>query len=480
MSVSNCENSNQELRKVLPEERVSTDPAVLERYAYDGLKVAFRADAVITVEKDDEVGKVLRLANRERIPVTVRGAGSTLTGAAAPRLGGWVIDLTRLNRCTIDSRNAMAHVGAGTIVADLQTAAEAVGFFYPPDPSSRKFCTVGGTIACNAGGMRCVKYGVTRDYVLALEGFLPTGEAVSWGKAVRKFATAYNMRDLWIGSEGTLGVVTGATLRLIPKPPSTWGMVVAFPGERDALSAIVGMLRDGNIPAICEFIDVASVRGAEKASGQPFFAGRPGRSLALVQLDGSEDQVHSEAMVWRAWAQRLGEAFEEMGTPETQEVLWEIRRGCSSAMFELGDRKLNEDVVVPLDRQAELMDLVEDLRKRHAVSIAVFGHAGDGNLHVNIMYHEADAGERERSRNALQELMEGVIALGGAISGEHGIGLAKSPFLDLQFRKAELQAMKNIKSALDPNHILNPGKIFEPFEVWNEPKVEVRLPWDHR
>jgi len=328
--------------------------------------------------------------------------------------------------------------------------------------------------------MRCLKYGVTRDYVVSLEGYLPTGESVRWGRDLRKFATGYNLRDLWIGSEGTLGVVTAATLRLIPRPEKTWSLLAAFPKERSALEAVQDLIQNGPRPAILEFLDRPSVRGAERAFSAPIFEGMPGRSLLLLQLDGSQSQVEIDRLWVLQWVEKCAEAFRPAPTEADAERLWEIRRACSGAMFELGDSKLNEDVVVPLERQADLIDQVEGIRSKFKVPIGVFGHAGDGNLHVNLMHHRADLDQSRRARKALGELMEGVVALGGAISGEHGVGLSKTPFLSLQLSEAEIGAMRRIKSALDPNGILNPGKIFEPFEVWDKEKEVYRFPWDHK
>ena len=364
------------------------------------------------------------------------------------------------------------------MVKDLQEAASGEGLFYPPDPSSVRYCTIGGNIACNAGGMRCLKYGVTRDYVVALKGYLPTGEEVAWGRDVRKFATGFNIRDLWIGSEGMLGVITSATLRLIPLPEATWSLMAAFPDERTALNAVRSIIETGIRPAVLEFLDRPSVRGAEATFKCPIFDGMPGRSLLLIQLDGSEADVETTKARLLEWSRKNAEAFRP-APGEEAEKLWEIRRACSGAMFELGDSKLNEDVVVPLHKQADLIDEVERIREHHKVAIGVFGHAGDGNLHVNIMHHREDPDESRRAREALGELMEAVVKLGGAISGEHGVGLAKSPFLSLQLGEAEVATMKKIKDALDPNGILNPGKIFDTYEVWDKKKEVYRFPWDH-
>lgn len=461
-------------------DRVRTAPEEIYPHSFDGMRLAFPHQADVRIDEPGQVGTVLRIANEYRVPVTTRGAGSSLTGSASPVPGGWVMLMDGLRQLEIDKLNQSAQVETGVVVRDLQEAAQAVGLFYPPDPSSLKYCTIGGNIACNAGGMRCLKYGVTRDYVVSLEGFLPTGERVRWGRNLRKFATGYNLRDLWIGSEGTLGVVTSATLRLVPAPAQSWSLLAAFPKERDALEAVQDLIQNGPRPAILEFLDRPSVRGAEAAFSAPIFEGMPGRSLLLLQLDGSEEQIRADREWVLEWVGKSAEAFRPAPSEEDAERLWEIRRACSGAMFELGDSKLNEDVVVPLEKQADLIDVVERIRAESGVAIGVFGHAGDGNLHVNLMHHREDPEESARARAALGELMEGVVRLGGAISGEHGVGLAKSPFLSLQLSEAEIGAMRRIKDALDPNGILNPGKIFEPYEVWDKKKEVFRFPWDHR
>jgi len=459
---------------------VRTEPEEIYPTSFDGMRLAFSHEATIKISKEEQVGQVLHLANEFRVPVTTRGAGTTLTGSASPAHGGWVLELSALRECRILPLQRMAEVQAGVVLQDLQEQAEAKNLFYPPDPSSLKYCTIGGNIACNAGGMRCVKYGVTRDYIYALKGYLPTGEPVSWGRNLKKFACGYNIRDLWIGSEGTLGVVTGATLRLVPRPECRWNMILAFPDEYRALVAVEDIFACGLQPAIIEFLDRASVQGAERASGRAMFPGHPGSSLLLLQMDGSVDEVLSRKEMVEQWAAKNTPNWQAAGTEEEADKIWAIRRLCSSAMFELGDSKLNEDVAVPLDKQIALIEKVDELRRRHQVAIASFGHAGDGNLHVNIMHHKADFDECQRARKAVGELMEFVVSVGGTISGEHGIGLAKTPFFRLQHSPEEIAVMKRIKHALDPNGILNPGKLFEPFEVWNRKKEDYSLPWDHR
>lgn len=461
-------------------EIVSTQTEDLRQVAQDGLKLAFNPVAVIRPKTQEDVGKLLKLAYKWEVPVTTRGAGSSLTGSATPVRDGWVLDLSWLDGFKIDRKNRIAIAQAGAITGKIQQKALAAGLFYPPDPSSIKWCTIGGNIACNAGGLRCTKYGVTRDYVLALKGFMPNGTPVSWARNIRKFATGYNLRDLWIGSEGTLGVITEATLRLIPSPASEKTWLVAFQSEARALRAVEKLFTLGLQPSICEFLDILSVKGAETRVGHPIFPGKPGRSLLLIEFDGSLGELREVTPKVEQWAKEHGEAFKRANSDAQKETLWAARRKCSGAMFALGPNKLNEDICVPLTRQVELVRFVAKLRKETHLPIAVFGHAGDGNLHVNIMYDRENKDQAEKAESAVAHLMQKVVDLGGAISGEHGVGLAKTPFLRLQFADAEIKVMKSIKKLLDPKGLLNPGKIFEPFPVWEHQPVDIKFPWDHR
>lgn len=457
---------------------VSTAPNDLERAGYDSLKISFKPEAVITPVSASQVGVLLKLANQYKVPVYTRGAATNLTGAAVPIMGGWVLDLSGLNTFEIDTDTGYVTTQPGVRLIDLQNAVESHGWFYPPDPSSKKWCTIGGNISCNAGGLRCVKYGVTRDYVVSLKGYLPTGEAVEWAKKTRKFSAGYNIRDLWIGSEGTLGVITEATLRLIPKPEEYATILAAFDDEIDSLRAAYEIVKSRIQPSIMEFLDRLTVSGAEKATGKPVFSEKPGASVLLLEIDGSASEVDHKK-------KKLLELLENL-TPNVKfatgidESLWEVRRTCSSAMFELGNRKLNEDIAVPLNQLVPLYQAIELLREETGCSIAVFGHAGDGNLHVNIMYDRHDHDECEKAEIAVEKLMRLVVSLDGTISGEHGIGLAKSAFMPIQFSETELTAMISIKNALDPNQILNPGKLFEVFEPWKHEQINVQLPWDHK
>jgi glycolate oxidase len=472
--------ATQTLRRRLGAKVVRTDAQSLYAAGFDSSKILFPLEAVVFPRNEADIAAVLALANRQRVPVTVRGAGTTLTGSAAPLRGGWVLHLCPLDKFEIDAESGLVHAQAGVKIADMQAAVEKTGWFYPPDPSSKVYCTVGGNIACNAGGMHGGKYGVTRDFVLALEGFLPTGEKVVWGTPTKKFAAGFNLRDLWIGSEGMLGVITAATLKLIPKPAERWTLLASFADEAAAFRSVRALFAQRIQPAICEFLDRYSVLCAERATGLAVFAGQAGKPVVLLELAGSATEVREQKKAVLAWAKTSAVAHRAARSREEAESLWAVRRKCSPAMFELGDGKLNEDVVLPAKNYERFAKFLEKLRRSSKLAIPTFGHLGDGNLHVNIMYHKADPAECRAAEKAVQTLMETVVAMGGAISGEHGIGLAKTPFLALQHNPAQIRAMQAVKHALDPNGILNPGKMFERFEVWKHPRLDVQLPWDHK
>ena len=448
--------------------------------SFDGSKISFLPAAVITPRQESDIGIVLELANKHGVPVTVRGRGTTLMGSAAPVRGGWVIDMLKLKKVRIDVDAGMAHVQAGARTGDIQRAVAAQGWFYPPDPSSKEYCTIGGNIACNAGGMHGGKYGVTRDFIIALRGFLPTGEYVEWGTATKKFAAGFNLRDLWIGSEGMLGIVTGAVLKLIPQPAARWTLLTAFADEVTALKSARLLFRSRAQPAICEFLDRESVLCAERATGRPVFAGQAGRPVILLEFAGGVSEIRELKPAVLAWARAQAVAFREARSRAEAEELWAVRRRCSGAMFELGDAKLNEDIVVPMRNYERFVRFLARLKRTARLHIPTFGHLADGNLHVNIMYHRDHPAETRAAVAAVQKLMETVVAYGGSISGEHGIGLAKTPFLRLQHRPAQVKAMRAVKRALDPRGICNPGKMFEVVRIWKYPKLQIHLPWDHK
>lgn len=467
------------LQRTLGSAQVQTDEAARQAASLDNLRLSFLPAAVIFPKDDAAIATVLRLANKYRVPVTPRGAGSSTTGSACPVQGGWVLDLSRWNKIRIDPLARVAQVQAGAVTVAIDAAAAKQGLFYPPDPSSLHYCTIGGNLALNAGGLRGAKYGVTRDYVMALEGFLPTGEKVRWGAPLRKFASGYNLRDLWIGSGGTLGVITGATLRLVPRPDARHTILAAFASEGAALRAVLAIMRARLTPSICEFLDQPTVICTERKWGRPVFPKAPGAALLLLEVDGSAAEVAIQRTAVIKLLRSAGaKALRDTGDPVEAEKLWQVRRTCSQAMFQMGNAKLNEDVVVPPQSYIPLLKYARQLARTTGLATPTYGHAMDGNFHVHLMYHRENARERRQAEKGVAALMKKVVALGGAITGEHGIGLAKSPFLRLQHSAAEIRAMQAIKHALDPKGILHPGQIFEPVSVWKYQPVKVKLPWD--
>ncbi len=489
----NLNDATTELLVALGNQQVSTAPGELYRVSMDNLRYSRMPAACIFPENEESVEKVIRLANKHRVPLTARGAGSATTGATTPAKGGWVIDFSGWKQLHIDPVARMAYVQPGVVLADLDEAARKHGLTYPPDPGSRAYATIAGTIATNAGGMRGAKYGVTRDYVISLEGFLPNGEFVRWGGNLKKFSSGYNLRDLWVGSEGTLGIITGAVLKLLPRPPAQATCLAIFDSDQAALECSQNILLDGLTPSAMEFLDAQTVectfafwkaREPDLISNLPDClrrtidrTGLP--SVLLMEVDGRPNEVKEQLAALIERVSQTSVDHVSAIDKATIDTLWKLRRSCSQAMFQLGNRKLNEDVVVPFESQMPLMEFVAELHHETGLATPTFGHAADGNFHVHIMYNDTDAAQSRMASKAIDRLMRKVVEIGGAISGEHGIGLAKAPFFKYQFSDVEIAAMQSIKEALDPNNILNPGKLWDPCEPWNFPREDVRMPWDH-
>ncbi|MDR1498230.1 MAG: FAD-binding protein [Puniceicoccales bacterium] len=476
--------ATRQLSDALGSDCVHTSEAARFAVSFDNSRFSFMPDAVVLPRNEADIRTTLLLANAHRVPVTVRGAGSGSAGAAAPLRGGWVIHLAHWKNIEILSSASMAVVQPGAITADVDAAAAAHGLFYPPDPSSVKHCSICGNIATNAGGLRAAKYGVCRDYVLGLEGFLPTGEFVRWGGALRKFASGYNIKDLWIGSEGTLGIITKAILKLIPRPQARHTFLLAFESDENALDAAADLLARHIVPSVLEFLDSQTVACVKKdnvfAAFPPStgYTATPATAILLVELDGHPAAVADEATRTREWAASRATIFRETDDAAEAERLWDIRRTCSQAMFQLGNAKLNEDIVVPLHAYVPLIRFTREIMRRTGLATPTFGHAADGNFHIHIMYNRDDPEQCRRAEAGILLMMKNVVDLGGAITGEHGIGITKSPFLRLQHSPAELAAMQAVKNALDPRNILAPGQIFEVTNIWEHRPVNVTLPWD--
>jgi glycolate oxidase len=409
----------------------------------------------------NEVAAIARYCHDTRTPLVPRGAGTGYSGGAVPVRGGVVISLERLNRILeIDEANLLAVVQPHVVTGELQDAVERVGLFYPPDPASLRRSVIGGNVAENAGGPRAFKYGTTKQYVLGLEAVLPTGERVRTGGRVVKNVVGYDLTQLLVGSEGTLAILTEITLRLVPKPPVQATMRATFTSVAAAVDAVTRLVRARVVPAALELVDGECLDAVTRHLGGASLAPAGTGALLLIEVDGLAELVAGEsARVEQACRDAGATALLRAQNAAERQELWRVRRELSPALKTIAPVKHNHDVVVPKARVPELFALVGVLAARHAVRIPCFGHVGDGNIHVNIMVGEGPV-EAARARGAERALFEGVLALGGAISGEHGIGLAKAPYLDLELGPATIALMQRVKSAFDPHGILNPGKIW--------------------
>jgi glycolate oxidase len=450
----------QSLEAVVGPENLTDRETDLQCYGYDATAYFGRPEAVIFPGSAEEISAVLRLANEYLFPVIPRGAGSGMSGGSVPARGGLVLGLNRLNRIVkIDRDNFLAVVEPGVVNNDLQQAAEAQGLFYPPDPASMNFSTLGGNVAECAGGARAVKYGVTRDYVLGLTAVLPTGDILKTGVQTIKSVVGYDITRLLVGSEGTLGIITEITLKLLPKPETRRPVLAYFGGIDQAARAVVEILHDGILPSTLEFMDQPSIRAVEDYLhlGLP----REAEALLLIEVDGHQEEVERQSLRVAAACERLGAVGTRLArTAEEAEDIWKARRAVSPALFRLRPNKINEDIAVPRARIPEALRRFQEIARRHDLLIVSFGHAGDGNIHVNVMYDQKQEGQETRARRAVEELFRAVLELGGTLSGEHGIGLAKAAYLPWELDPVNLAVMKKIKDLFDPNHILNPGKIF--------------------
>jgi glycolate oxidase len=446
------------LGRLLSRGDLRTGEAFRKQYAGDKWFAAHLPDAVALPRDVESVATILRFANRHGVPVTARGAGHGYVGGCVPVQGGIVLSLERLNRIKeVNALDFVAVVQPGVRTQTLQNAVERRGLFYPPDPASRSECSIGGNIATNAGGPRCLKYGTTRDYVLGLEVVLADGTLLRLGSRTHKNKTGFDLGRIFVGSEGLLGVVTEATLKLLPLPPSRACLAAGFASMGSAARALRAVFRAGFLPCALELADEFTLRAAQQRTGSKRLVGCRGHMI--VELDGQARSVRGELRDLERVLRRFDPRFLDRATDARQcEQLWQIRREFSYALRDTGLTKLNEDVVVPRGRLEDLFRFTAGLQKKHGLTIACFGHAGDGNIHTNVMVDYNQPGARQRSAAALDDLFRQILAWGGVITGEHGIGLAKKPWWPLA-ATGEVRALhERIKLALDPNRILNPGK----------------------
>ena len=448
------------LQSIVGAERLILDPEKVEPYGQDAVKEKFPPEAVLFPRTADEVAAILKLANEARFPVTARGGGVGYTGGAVPIEGGVVLGTDRMNRIkeiNPDDLNIVTEPGVRTYA--LQQAVEAVGLFYPPDPASYKDSFIGGNIAENAGGIRSAKYGVTKHYVLGLEVVTPTGEIISTGGRTSKNVVGFDLTGLMCGSEGMLGIITEATLRLLPLPEATRTVRATFHTMREACACVARFSRARVTPVAIEVLDRNSIAAVE--SEYAFGLAQDAGALLLVSVDGSVEEVERASLLVEEIL-RDGGGYDLIRavTREEEDRLWDVRRSLSPAIKKFGTLKFNEDVVVPRSRVPELIEQVEEIGRRHQTFVVNFGHAGDGNIHVNFMCDREDKEAVRRAREAVRETFSVAVNLGGTISGEHGIGYVKAPYLGMAINPQTVETMKQIKRALDPNGILNPGKMF--------------------
>ena len=451
----------QHFTSIVGEENIYSDKAHLIAYSYDATREHFEPDAVIFPRDETDISAILKYCNEHKIIIVPRGAGSGFTGGALPSEGGIILSLERhMNKLLeIDMENMLGVVQPGLINMEFQKAVEEVGLFYPPDPASEHYSTLGGNVSENAGGMRAAKYGITKDYVMATRAILPNGDVIKAGKRTIKDVAGYNISGILIASEGTLAVLTEITLKLIPKPKMTKTAMGIFPTVNDAMEAVYKTMASGITPVAMEFLDNLTIRAVEQTfhKGLPVDAG----ALLVTDVDGNlEDDLDFQLT-------QIEKVFKENGCSEFRIAkdakeaadLWFARRNASPSLSIYGSKKLNEDVTVPRAVLPELLERFYAIAEKYKVNIPCFGHTGDGNVHTNVMVDGSDPKQVEIAYKAIEEVFQATIDLGGTLSGEHGIGLAKAPYMHMAFTDEEMNLFKSIKMAFDPNNILNPAKM---------------------
>ena len=448
-------------KKIVGAENIYDDKAHMIAYSYDATRERYEPDAVLFPKDESDISKILKYCNKHQIVITPRGAGSGFTGGALPKNGGIVLAFEKhMNKIIeIDMENMLAIVQPGVVNMDLQRHVEELGLFYPPDPASEQYSTLGGNVSENAGGMRAAKYGITKDYVMALRAVMANGEVIRAGKKTIKDVAGYNVAGILVASEGTLAVITEITLKLLPKPKYASSYMAVFPSVEHAMNAVFKSLASGANPVAMEFIDALSVKAIKEKLGVtlPEDAG----ALLIGDVDGNVPQeVEFQLEI-------LKKSFEENGSYEfkvaedkdAREEIWYARRNVSQCVTVYGSKKLNEDISVPRSKLPEALKEIYKIGEKYGFSVPCFGHAGDGNIHVNVMVDGSDEKQLHDGHKAIEEIFSLVVEMGGTLSGEHGIGLSKAPFMNIAFNEAELNLFKSIKKAFDPNNILNPGKM---------------------
>ncbi len=451
----------EELR-ALAGECVHTDAATLAAHASDKWHAQALPDAVLLAKSTEQVAAAVRIAAKYGVPVTPRGAGVGYVGGCVPVKGGLVVSVANMRRIVeINPNDGVAVAEAGVLTADLQAAAASVGWFYPPDPASRKESSIGGNIATNAGGPRCLKYGVTRSYVLGLEVVLADGSILRCGGRTHKNKQGFDLVGLFCGSEGMLGIVTQATLRLIPMPPARAALSAGFPRFAMAAAAVQNVLSSGHLPCALEITDRFTLAAARAYLGEGVLP-EASEGHVILEIDGQTDAVHSELAELRRVLLASGAIdIAEAETPDEVEKIWQLRREFSYSLKATGLTKLNEDIVIPRSKLVELVEFCEEMQRESGLPLACFGHSGDGNIHTNIMVTRDSEGRERRAEadELVKRLFAWVLDHGGSITGEHGIGIAKAAWFPAAVGEVSVRVHRAVKQALDPQGILNPGKM---------------------
>ncbi len=440
----------------------------------DHTRYSVLPEAVVFAKSAEDVQTVLQIANKYDVGVTVRGSGTGCAGGAVPIDGVIVLDVSKINQIKIDPTARIATVGAGAITSDVDAQANKFGLFYAPDPSSNKFSSIGGNIACNAGGLRALKYGTTRDNVMALKVVTGEGKIINCALPLKKYSVGFNLRDLFIGSEGQLGVVVEACLRLLPMPDFRKTIALFFDDDFLAFDGVGELMRSSLEPCILEFMDAQTISCVREKA--PELNLPEGKAVLLVEFDGVVEDVENSV-------KKCAEMFANMriaNSENEREELWKIRRNASSAMYRLADTKINQDIVLPFAKLDEFFKYYKSLGEKFALPCPVFGHSGDGNYHIHFMYNSDDAQGKLNAREAMDLSIKKAISLGGAVSGEHGIGFLKSKYMHLQHSEIELDYMRKIKAQFDPKGVLNRFKVLVDFDVPStmSPLKNIKLPWD--
>jgi glycolate oxidase len=436
-------------------------PAQRVAYSFDGTFQQRIPEAVLLPNTTEEVSRILALANKTDTKITTRGAGTSLSGGAIPTIEGLVLDLAQMNIIhEIDTNNSVAVAQPGVITGDLHRAAEKAGLFYPPDPASLQQCTIGGNVACNAGGPRCLKYGVTKDFVLGMTVVLADGSILNLGGKLVKNVTGYQLMQLFVGSEGTLGVITEITLRLIPYPRKRKTAIAMFRSLDHASESVTAIMSAGILPVALELLDRATLDIVTQYRDLTF--PKETDAILILEQDGNdENAISNDIEAMAAICRDIG-ALEcnQAANEQERQAIWETRRVASGALGRAAPNKLGEDIAVPRSQIPEMIRRIHEIGEKHDFRIAVFGHAGDGNLHPNFLFDKRIPGELERLEIAAGEVFEAALELGGTLSGEHGIGTLKKEFLVSDLGEQTVDIMRDLKKVFDPNLILNPDKIF--------------------